>query len=582
MKKIFFMTLLALASLSEANAQGSINIGYCDGQESAMSDISFNTDNAWGHAAIQLTPEQLSSYVGGDITGARVALVSRVNLDSLCIWVKNSLDGEPICADTITSSSNPKILRGWNETTFNTPHRISEGETLFVGYSYKQRSPVATVSYVDAVADGAFWIKLGDEGFWTDMSDKGALSVEAVISGNSLPQYDMKMKSASARWQNDGSVIVEATVRNNAMQTINGFSLNTSIQDFDECFTNVFANVVAPSEEVTVFYMIKPSASDVGTVHPLIVSIAELGDGKTDENKANDDVMAIFSYQRKVMIEEFTTEQCLNCPKMAEYIEQVMTEGNYAERTAMATHHSGFYTDWLTSADDQALLWLFNSSSYYTPAMMFDRHAYSKNSNGGGVPTLFVDSPEGLKSYIDGRLQVGASSFLSLDVEKDGENQNKMTAHVSGGRSAYSPFTDRITIYVIENGIEAKAQQGVTSLPFYHNHVVRLSNATWGEPIEWKNDNTFDYTFSFEVESGWNVDNMSVIAFISGYDEDEQGNCEIDNCESIALGKGASGIELTEVKQKKERWYTLSGVEVTPSSSLPRGIYIVNGKKILR
>lgn len=75
---------------------------------------------------------------------------------------------------------------------------------------------------------------------------------------------------------------------------------------------------------------------------------------------------------------------------------------------------------------------------------------------------------------------------------------------------------------------------------------------------------------------------MSVIAFINGYDENDPGNCEIDNCESVALGTGASGIEMTEVKTQKERWYTLSGVEVTPSSALPHGIYIVNGKKVLR
>lgn len=475
-KKIIFM--FACLACMQTFAQEKNNIGYCDGQIATTSNISFGEDNAWGHAAICLTAEELQPYSGCQITSINAGLTSRINLDSLCVWIRSSLDSENLCEGIVTSSSQPKILRGWNSIELDKPYTIADGETLYVGYSYKQTSPVATISCVLPAVQNSFFAKFGSEETWKDMSSEGALSVEAVVSGNTLPQYDLKLKKAIVRWQSDGTLNIEAEVRNNALKQISGFSLKTSIEGSDEMFTNDFQDVIATGENATVTYSVHTTTEGIGTAHPVIIEISALGGGMEDENKANNSLTADFTYQRKVMLEEFSTESCPNCPKLADAMEQVLEMEKYQEQAFAVCHHSGYFTDWLTSEDDLSMLWFYNNNgATFAPAMMFDRHSYGLNESGNATPVILVSSKDDLISYIDDRLSTGSSAYINMETEL-AEDTLSAKVTVTGGRGKVFAQDSCITIYVTEDHIKAKAQSGATTQPYYHNHIVRVTNDT--------------------------------------------------------------------------------------------------------
>jgi M6 family metalloprotease-like protein len=561
-------------------ASDSLNIGFCDGELGSKSDMSFDSNNDWGNAAIHLTKETLKPYVGGSIVSLRVGLMSRINLDSLKVWIRSSLDGSNMRESAITNKTSQKISRGWNVLSFGTPYIIKNGEDLYIGYSYKQRNPVAAIAYINEPAPEAFYLKLGSDAQWSDNSAKGALCIEATVVGNTLPKYDLKMKKVSLRYSVDGTMNIDATIRNNASKTVNGFSVKTAISGADEMSINKFDDSLTPGEEKMFSYQVSSSDKGVGTVHPVIVSINGLNEGYTDENESNNSAVADFMYQRNVLVEEFTTEKCSNCPPVAAIVSNVLDKSEYANTVNMVCHHAGFYTDWLTSAADNDLTWFYNNDgSTFAPGMMFDRYAFSNSDNGKATPVLFVNSEEDMQSYINKRLSSGSHVYMNLKAEALGAD-SLVNVTLSGGRSALFGVSNKITIYVTEDSIVAHSQQGATTSPFYHNHVVRAYNSVWGDDVVWNADNTFSYSYQFVLSKKWKRGNVKIIAMLSSYDENDPGNCEVENCSLVK----ADDIITTDINgvsdysnNSEKRYYRTDGVEVN-SNRLTPGLYIVKEK----
>ena len=50
---------------------------------------------------------------------------------------------------------------------------------------------------------------------------------------------------------------------------------------------------------------------------------------------------------------------------------------------------------------------------------------------------------------------------------------------------------------------------------YIHNHVLRKAiNGDWGEEIALGKDATVDKEADFQLENGWKVKNMSIVAFV--------------------------------------------------------------------
>ena len=52
-------------------------------------------------------------------------------------------------------------------------------------------------------------------------------------------------------------------------------------------------------------------------------------------------------FERKVFLEEFTTENCNNCPAASVKLHNILELPEYEGRLIAVCHHVGFETDWL-------------------------------------------------------------------------------------------------------------------------------------------------------------------------------------------------------------------------------------------
>lgn len=568
MRKIISF-VFALATFVAASAQNTVNLGYCNGEVATSSEQVLNS-TGWVHAAISLPPTATSAYNGSSLTAVRVALVQRINIDTLKVWVRTHLDGENLAEGVITRTSSPKIARGWNTAQLDKPVSIN-GRQLYVGFSFKQRASVQGVSLVGEPMYNTSYVKLGDAD-WQDISQLGQVSIEAVVQGSTVPAFDLGLTGAVVSpypTAGPNALRVTAQVHNFGMNDAHAlrFALLSGPTELEAQVPDTVLS--ARSKAVT--FVVNPSQAIESEQFTLCLRHV---DGFDDEVSANDSIEASYAYLKNVLVEEFTTEKCVSCPRVANLLNAVLEEAPYRDRVAAVCHHAGYYTDQFTQSWDEDLVWLYaTSDKSYAPAVLVDRRPDFSNSN-DRTPTAFIpQSTDEMKQVLDyymdrvAELAVGVSVTLNAD-------STYATVAVNGKKSAnYATKNPRLTVYLVENGIATTSQTGATGT-FVQNHVTRAQNSTWGVPVEW-NGNTFSYECSLSIDKSWKRENMQAVAFVGNYDADDKENCVIDNASAVSLldKSSATGIkDLSTAAKGTETWYNLSGMRLR---EWQRGINIV-------
>lgn len=281
-------------------------------------------------------------------------------------------------------------------------------------------------------------------------------------------------------------------------------------------------------------------------------------------------------FERTILIEEFTTEKCHNCPEAATDLDNLLKKLNTetTDKAVVMAHHSGFYSDWLTSAESLELLWLFNSNgSTYAPGFMIDRSVFEDE-----ISPVFANYNNGelLEQRVRESFERPAECKLTASCFY---NENNLTAQIiiDGERLTENVLEDaRISVYLTENLIPQRHQEGGGE-EYVHNHVSRKSNATWGEPIDWKGLK-FKYEYQFDIEDNFNVENLEIVAFVNNYNETDPLLCSISNTTSIPV-KNISGIISSENDPISENFIYSDG-RIVDLDGTPCEVYGLDGYKI--
>ena len=78
------------------------------------------------------------------------------------------------------------------------------------------------------------------------------------------------------------------------------------------------------------------------------------------------------NFIRTPIVEEFTSQRCINCPQMAYFLEKAIQQ--YDGEVIYVAHHSGFVKDVFTNPADEAVVYVFGGyENEYNPAIMYNR-----------------------------------------------------------------------------------------------------------------------------------------------------------------------------------------------------------------
>lgn len=572
---MIFAMLLSMGSMAQSE---NVSMGFCNGEIAEESSIQMN-GKGWVSCATKLPAASLSAYKGNSISSIRAGLVNRINIDTLKVWIRHELDGENITEGYITRSSTPAISKGWNEVELAEGFNIDEDATdIYIGYSFHQRANVMAVSVVGEPVAGSSYLKMGDD-VWQDISNKGVISMEATITGSMLPRKDLGLLSATiSPWPQSGAnaLRVNATIHNYGIESVNGFTIKCSTGEAN-CTTHIETEV-GPTSSASCSFVIDPGIY-TDSQAKWSIEIENIDNG-TDENNDNNKIEAVCTYLKNVLIEEFTTEKCVNCPRVAGYLHTAMNSSDdYKDRVFAVCHHSGYYTDAFTQPCDEEMLWLFNNgSSYYAPALMVNRQPYFSTGSSSGTKTavFLPQSSESITYLIDGEMELTANAVVGIDYEFNSDS-TMITANITCLKNDNLICSmPRLTVYLTEDEVKAQAQAGFDG-QYYQQHVIRAYNSTWGEPVEWK-DNYFSYSCSFNIDKAWKKNNMKIIAALANYNPDDATDCAVENSAAIDLiKKETTGIDTAEdcsCSQPAE-YFNLSGQRI---ANPQHGIFIVKYK----
>ena len=539
MKKILLSLFALLASFEVSNAQVSgMNIGYCHGKlgpfpstsDTYFSDLS-TKKQTWTSGAILIKKEKINSLAGNQIREIHAGLISKLNVDSLAVWVSESLDGPVLSTDTIATPA-----KGWNTVSLTKPVDItSDMQTLYVGYSYHQKSTSKAMSCTKTPEPGySCFIRSGNDE-WKDYSNDYTVSVEAMVYGDKLPKYDLTLSALDVQQNyvvDNGNLEFTMKVFNNATVTINGFDAVCTVDGSDDKYTVHCDSSIAYNESKTITMTVSPTA--IQTMDPatrtLTVTLTNLTEGE-DEIPSDNTLSGTFnvtlhSFVRNVLLEEFTTEKCTNCPRVASYVHDAMNEPEFQGRLNTMENHVGYYTDSFTASFHNDWAWFFDNM--YAPAIMYDRHAEDGEATAVTCPNSKLELFEGIRK----RLRETAFVSLKVSADVDGENQ-KINVKVTGTR-AKENFTKnpaRITVVLTETNLAAISQAGAGG-DYTHYNVGRRVNSIWGDVLEWNGD---DYTYECSIPYTQNyiLDNLGILAFIHDYDPDDKTKCDVANSAAI-------------------------------------------------
>ena len=559
MKK--FALLYLLLHLGFTAYADDISLGYCDGNNVSgeLSGVSA--------VAIRLPADEFPMYQGSGIIGVRIGLGANCD-KGVNVFLRDRLDG----TDLYTFKTGA-LYKGWCDVLFDEPLDYPASD-LVVGYEVASgvRPGVSVVSDYTS-SDGCLVL---ENGRWIDYASQGVspLCIQLLVAGDSYTSNDAALLTVDGLVTGNGKPFeLTGIIRNNTNSILREVDL-TLDADGELREGKAMVADVLPGEVGSFTFPVE--GIDRSGKYECKVSVNAVA-GNADEYDFNNECGVSIRFvdelvARKVLVEEFTGQNCPNCPGGKERIGDAIRG---LDDVVMVAHHTGFGNDDLTATGSTMLHFFYNDSngSTYAPAVMTDREQYSGNPG----PVCQIGEPEEIRSRILARQKRPAEVALTLKRDYDPSARTlKIQAAVKQVEGMEVGGNPVINIMLIENGIIAYQRPNYND--YQHDEVNRLFvTDPLGDPVQLSVTDSVYATYEVTVNDSWNVDNMEIVAFVSNYDSANCNNCVVYNAESCKLVGNdnipGSGVGDTVATEKRiSGIYSVSGVLL---DSMQPGVNII-------
>ena len=518
------------------------------------STMSSNSNTLGG--AVRLSTEKIKLLNGNKITAIRFYQSSR-EVQQVKIFVTRSLEGQTYDYEQQVAS----LTEGWNEVELSQPFSI-DGNELFIGCEIRAKQPVigTNSNWEDGLNDWCL-----QDGIWDHASGQRAMCITGIVRGDKLPRHNIRLVSTDLPLhtyeQTQKPFNIKVYLFNEAVETIRNATVQLSIEGKQPVVKTV-SGLGIPYLSSDTIEIEGMSIPEEGEFH-CVLTVTQLN-GHDDLDPSNNSSSGQFFsritfVQRHVLLENFSTENCSNCPAGHQYVEETV-----GEKTAvvMVTHHCGFGTDDFTIDESKEYTCFYKTQ--FAPAYMLDRRNLGPQGAGdqyGNSHTPMADTQYNFAGLIDYAMKVPAFATIGLEAEYD-PNNRKLTVSTQGQSILPLPGSEsRLNIFITEDSVPAIRQNGVTG-PYMHNQTMRaVLTGTWGEPVELEQG--FNSRHETVLPQEWNAKNINVVAFLSNYDESDVNNRVIYNSAARQLFS-RSGIRENVPENHDIKVYTKDGsIQIT-------------------
>lgn len=253
------------------------------------------------------------------------------------------------------------------------------------------------------------------------------------------------------------------------------------------------------------------SFSKIKTLGIALAASAALGacsDIATDERFIEMDEIVP---QRTIIIEDFTGQDCRNCPAAHDVLHKLVEQyGDYV--IPVAIHAGGFgvpveysyYPDFVFLMQPEGNTYNDHYNIKQWPMGVVNRRS------GAIDPDKWSDAARNELTRLP-EVNISLSASYDPVTEKISINTTLMPVSDTKGK---------LQLWVLEDGIVAEQQLETERISDYvHNHVYRASvNGIWGEDVTLSGDKNLEFSHEIQRRDSetevWNADNLYVVAFV--------------------------------------------------------------------
>ena len=609
MKRIFTLLFACLALAVQA---AQVNIGYTksegdelwayDGFGQPPVDMKFG-------AAIRITPEMYSNYVGAKIVGIRIGWSNPEYSSPCTIFMRQVLNEKN---DMLTGKGTLSFIKGsqsmrgkYTYINFDEAENMELTEdlgTFYVGY-YAETVKAGTfaigTSYPANQSGSAYLFgdiesNYDSEGreIWEDNSKASALCIDLVVEGTFTNKVQMlNIITYPTMFENKASDALVG-VKNCGTNNVSKLTFQYSLGDKTKTEVVTLSQALEPGA----IKRISMPAWGLGDgIHTLkLTKLGALKNNITDEltyqtTMVPDEVAG--QYKRTSVVEFYESENVYYVPR---YYDEYFMPGYemYAEDMTLLAHHLD--DQWMIGDDDETHLMLDmcdnDSLAITLPSISVDRNPCVPILAMGlesAAPFHSIIMPDFVDYLYPVHLERPTFADIHATCHVEGEKATvKLNGTIAPGVLSEGKRL-HISAYLLEDDVytDSQAQDDLGKGDYYHDNLQRARlTALWGDPLDVESgEYSVTYTTDFYPEE-WNASKMRVVAFLNRTPEDgDRWNRDVINSTScpVILGSG-DGIHAAEMEASRQpaAIYDLQGRRV---SDAPRsGVYITGGKKVIR
>ncbi len=212
--------------------------------------------------------------------------------------------------------------------------------------------------------------------------------------------------------------------------------------------------------------------------------------------------------QRVVLLEDFTGQECVNCPTAHEIIENLVKQ--YPEVLVPVSIHAGDFA--IPATNRRPGLGQPEGEHYNS---IYGINEYPKGVVNGNSGNL---DPDKWGDAVRKALQLPTSVDIDLSASVSAENATKIAIDCTIKSTANLEGT--LQLWVLEDNIIAKqlTPEGMNN-EYVHNHVFRSAvNGQDGEPVNLQANTNQPHSYTIEIRNTdkekWVAENLSIVAFI--------------------------------------------------------------------
>lgn len=505
-----------------------------------------------------------SKFDGGTVKSIRFALANAVEATGV-FMIEMKQDGSlgnEVVTQTLTDT---QAKAGWNTVELTAPYTINaEGLAGYmVGFDFLDKSgayPLSMVLEGKEYINSYVYGNLGQGIGWYNMgADYGNLSVQCIVEKEGgFPAYDLSVGNLETQpfTKKGEQLSFNCYIYNEGKQVPSSYTLGVSIDDNEVMEISSeslqFENGVAELERSIEI----PASTERGT-HNLSVYVKTINGTVPTENIADDKASATFNVytesmpRQKQLVEHFTSQYCTYCPKGIAVLEALIEKRD--DIAWVSLHQNMSSADIYTITDGQYIASAFNARSL--PGAIFNRTLIpGEDGLEIGIGYSAANKPQAvtyLSSVIDYTNSIPTLGSVNIATEYN-EETRKLDITVSG--NVLEDFVDfvgsdaALTVYLTEDGLVAKQlNDGKWVTNFTHDNVLRyVPTNVYGDELT-INNGTYEKTYTVDINSKWNINNMHVVAFIGRKVNQDNlyDKVWVNNTEMVPAVNGASGIDNT-------------------------------------